>query len=150
MPHQTQRQVPRETYIALRARRQAYRIASDILYEEPIDVSTLFCQGCGAELGRSDTSFTDPMICPHCDTATPVPAHLLKQVIQPAVPLPPALLEYMTDEDALRQERLIRWTEAAEAAEVQEPVPGWLWWFTLLLLGVLLFGAFAAWRLATE
>ena len=135
----------------MRARHQAYRIATDILYEEPIDVSTLFCRGCEAELGGRDTSFTDPMICPHCDTATPVPAHLLRQVIQPAVPLPPALLEYMTDEEAFRrQERSIMWTEAAEAAEVQEPVPRWLWWFALFMLSVLILGAFLAYRFATK
>ena len=37
--------VPRETFTALRARREAYHVASDMIYEEPIDVRRVACSG---------------------------------------------------------------------------------------------------------
>lgn len=41
-----QSDVPRETFIALRARRQAYRIAADCLYGRAMDVSAIDCPAC--------------------------------------------------------------------------------------------------------
>ena len=145
MPQQ-QQHAPRETFIALRARHQAYRIASEILYEAPIDVAKVFCTGCGRELYWRNQSIVDPLTCPDCGTHTPLPTYLRPYITPTCDPLYPEWFEDLRDDETLRYEPLLTWAEA----EVDRAVPRWLWWFALFMLGVLVFGAFAAYRFATN
>jgi hypothetical protein len=66
----------RETMIALRARRQAYRIATDFLYENPIDVETFECRSCGQPIRPSVVSATGWVRCGVCGVGNRVPPHL--------------------------------------------------------------------------
>ena len=65
----------RQTFIALRARRQAYRIAADFLYDQPIDVNTVACRVCGTDLTRRVLSDDYRIYCPHCGAETTLPPH---------------------------------------------------------------------------
>ncbi len=67
--------VPRETFIALRARRQAYHIATDILYEEPIDLRTVCCFVCGACSDVPDSQLAE-VVCGRCGSPLSLAAHI--------------------------------------------------------------------------
>lgn len=66
----------RQTMIALRARRQAYRIATDFLYEEPIDVSSFSCRLCGTEIRPRVVDSKGNVCCGVCGAVNRVPPHL--------------------------------------------------------------------------
>ena len=113
--------VPRATFAALRARREALHVASDILYEEPIDVRTVACSGCGAWIDVRARTITNPLTCPACGAKTPLPAYFRGK--------------YMT-----RQPPLVNWLDP-EPEIVWEPppsVPRWLIWFSVILVTLLL------------
>jgi len=66
----------RQTMIALRARRQAYRIATDFLYDQPIDVQTIACRACGKRLKKRRMSAKGWIRCRRCGVFTKAPPHL--------------------------------------------------------------------------
>ena len=118
--------VPRATFIALRARREALQIASDILYEQPIEVRTVACSGCGEWIDVRGKTTTDPLTCPVCSATTPLPAYLRGKYI-PREPQPPMPLDYFASDAGL-----------AFVDDRPPPldVPAWLVWFTLILFTV--------------
>ncbi|MDQ3439938.1 MAG: hypothetical protein M3478_06260 [Planctomycetota bacterium] len=124
--------VPRATFIALRARREALHIASDVLYEAPIDVRTVACSGCGAWIDVRGKTITDPLTCPTCFAKTPLPAYLRGKYMarRPPTPIP---LNYIA-------------SDAGVAFVDPQPsldLPRWLVWFTVILF-TMAFGAVAA------
>ena len=70
------RAILRQTFIALRARRQAYRIAADFLYDEPIDVESFPCSACGQPIHVEEVNAVGNLPCPSCGTWNRAPAHL--------------------------------------------------------------------------
>ena len=66
----------RQTMIALRARRQAYRIATDFLYDERIDVESFSCRACGHDLTARAFTVLGWLQCPACGSRNRAPAHL--------------------------------------------------------------------------
>ena len=121
--------VPRATFIALRARREALQIASDILYEQPIEVRTVACSACGEWIDVRGKTTTDPLTCPACSATTPLPAYLRGKYI-PREPQPPMPLDYVPSDSGL----------AFVDHRAPLDVPPWLVWFTLILF-TLGFGA---------
>jgi hypothetical protein len=115
--------LPRATFSSLRARREAYQVASDILYEEPIDVRTVACSGCGQWIDVHAHTVTDPLICPSCAARTPLPPYLRAKYLPRQLPV---LLNYAPDTDE----------EYGFVACEEEPmdVPRWLIWFNAIFL----------------
>ena len=70
------RAILRQTFIALRARRQAYRIAADFLYDEPIDVESFPCSACGQPIHVEEVNAVGNLPCPSCGEWNRAPAHL--------------------------------------------------------------------------
>jgi hypothetical protein len=66
----------RQTFIALRARRQAYWVATDFLYDQPIDVDTFACRSCGNTLTGHRSIFRRSLCCPRCGVRNQMPAYL--------------------------------------------------------------------------
>jgi DNA-directed RNA polymerase subunit RPC12/RpoP len=68
--------LPRETIIALRARREAHRIASDIL-NKPIDPKSLACPRCARQLPLSEFDRSDDTrVDCRCGALVKLPPHL--------------------------------------------------------------------------
>ena len=125
-----QQDLSRETFAALRARHEAYRVASDILYEEPIDVRTVACSGCGGWIDVHGGTVTDPIRCPACGTRMPLPPHIRAKYM-PRQFAPSASLEYRPCDERLvgPQMRVRRLSELE--------VPLWLVWTTVILFTAL-------------
>ena len=70
------RTILRQTFIALRARRQAYRIATDFIYENPIDVETFPCRSCGHQVHPREMSDAGWVLCTVCGESNLAPPHL--------------------------------------------------------------------------
>src|SRR5438552_663699 len=76
---------PRETFIALRARREAHQISREVLYDRPIDVETLLCASCARQLELSHGDAARNTIrCEACGAETEVPPHLRPQLPSPS------------------------------------------------------------------
>jgi hypothetical protein len=71
--------------IALRARRQAYRIAADFLYEQPIDVDTFACRSCGHLIRPEVFDDAGRLHCGVCGVRNQVPNHLRSRTTAPVV-----------------------------------------------------------------
>ena len=109
--------IPRATFIALRARREALHVASDVLYEAPIEVRTVACSGCGGWIEVRGKTIANPLTCPTCGAKTPLPAYFRGR--------------YMT-----RQPQFGCWpdSEPEIAWETPPSVPRWLIWFSVILV----------------
>jgi hypothetical protein len=118
----------RATFSSLRARREAYQIASDILYEEPIDIRTVACQACGEWLGVHGQTITNPLTCPKCGAKTELPPYLRARYLPRTTAMPPPTMPMGYDPSDL----LVYLDDA------EPPVPRWLIWFTLVLLAVVI------------
>src|SRR2546421_6213511 len=76
---------PRETFIALRARREAHQVSREVLYDRPIDVETLLCSSCARDLELSHGDASTNMIrCDACGAQTDVPPHLRHHLPSPS------------------------------------------------------------------
>ena len=80
------RAILRQTFIALRARRQAYRIAADFLYDEPIDVETFPCRACGHQIRPFEMSDAGWVLCSVCGESNLAPPHLRSRTTVRCVP----------------------------------------------------------------
>ena len=78
------RAILRETFIALRARRQAYRVAADFLYEDPIDVETFACRSCGQQIRPDVVGVNGIVRCGVCGVKNQVSPHLRTRQAPPA------------------------------------------------------------------
>ena len=79
------RTIFRQTFVALRARRQAYRVAADFLYDQPIDVDTFACRSCGNTLTGHRPIFRRSLCCPRCGVRNRMPTYLRPPRWQPDV-----------------------------------------------------------------
>jgi hypothetical protein len=116
----------RATFSSLRARREAYQLASDILYEEPIDIRTVACHACGQWLDVHGSTVTDPLTCPRCDARTALPSYLRAKYLPRAAPMPRSPDQYFPPDLPVY------------LRDAEPPVPRWLIWFTLVLLAVVI------------
>lgn len=78
--------IPRQTFIALRARRQAHQIASDIL-NPSLDLSQVFCRECGRPLRRDRLDRNDHIACHRCGHVNDLP-HELANRVRSAIAIP--------------------------------------------------------------
>ena len=111
--------VPRATFIALRARREAYRIASDILYGRAVDVRVVECPACHSVV-QPAAEAREVAICRACGQQVALPSHLR---LKPRRDLTPAEIEAAAEE-----ERLTAYAEA-EAARQERFI--WSFWIIL-------------------
>ena len=111
--------VPRATFIALRARREAYRIATDILYGRAVDVRVIECPACHSTVTPAPQSI-ETAVCSACGQRIPLPSHLQRK---PKRELTPAEIEAAADD-----ERLTAYAEAEAARQERR-----LWWFWLIV-----------------
>ena len=109
------------TMIALRARRQAYHVASDILYEEPIDLRTVDCFRCGAHYNASVATVTEPT-CARCGAPLALTAYIMPPVARYAEWVPLDLPDRST-------ERLIAEIER----ELDDTVRSSILWFVFIM-----------------
>ena len=61
-----------ETFVALRARRQAHRVVRDLTYP-PLDPYQFYCRQCGLPLDLRDLDGSDHIRCAACGARTPIP-----------------------------------------------------------------------------
>ena len=88
--------VQHETMTSLRARNQAYRLATGILYEHPIDATSIECSQCGESLRAGWADWFGRARCPQCGTVNTFPPYVVAQIRdakpEMAPPLPPGPL----------------------------------------------------------
>jgi hypothetical protein len=102
----------RETIIALRARRKAYRIATDIVYHRPLDVRQIECPACHSTIEPSPTAREETK-CRACGQRVPLPCHLRLRPVRTLTPEEVARAEddarltLYAEAEAARQERCI-------------------------------------------
>ena len=73
------RALRRETFIALRARRQAYGIAQDILNPH-VDVAAVPCRACEHDVPIDPTHLGATVRCPGCGAEVLLPANYLAKI----------------------------------------------------------------------
>ena len=128
-----------ETIVALRARHEAFRIASALFRGGGVDVEQLNCHACGQAIdwkkAAEGAAFVD---CPSCGTFNELPCHLRYRI--PPSDDPPAMIEYASVE----QDRRHWWSDAIPVALAAEPAaeikqsPAWLKVFCLTMLAFVL------------
>src|SRR5688500_5228238 len=97
----------RETMIALRARRQAHRIAADIAYEQPIDVDTFTCRSCKHVIQPEVFDEAGWIRCPVCGVRNQLPAHLRSRPPTPVLVHQGKLDYWPSDADEQRRRRVL-------------------------------------------
>ena len=118
----------RATFSSLRARREAYQIASGILYEEPIDIRTVACHACGEWIDVHASTIVDPLTCLACGARTPLPSYLRAKFMPRRVPPPKPLHYFPANEPASLT------GEPAVFGEEPMDVPRWLIWLNAILI----------------
>ena len=123
----------RATFSSLRARREAYQIASDILYAEPIDLGMVRCPACHTAFARSTSGAWQVVLCSDCGKRVFVSSD--PQAVLPHDPTPSEIAALA--EDA----RLREWAEAEARREVRQII--WHWSVggavTVIVLGALMY-----------
>ncbi len=64
--------VRHETFVALRARREAHRVVRELLHP-PLDPYQFYCRHCGRPLDSRDLDLDERIRCGACGAATPIP-----------------------------------------------------------------------------
>jgi hypothetical protein len=115
----------------LRARREALHVASDILYEEPIDVRSVACRACGSWLDVHAKTITDPLTCSKCSAKTPLPGYLRARYLPRQAPVARVPVQYIPSDipDFIVDE------------PVPLNVPQWLIWLSVVLITLLVVAA---------
>jgi hypothetical protein len=90
--------VPRATFIALRARREAYRIAADIMHGRAIDVRAIECPACHSAIEPAPEAF-QVATCHACGQRVALPSHLR---LKPRRALSAAEIEAAAEDERLR------------------------------------------------
>ena len=68
-----------ETFVALRARRQAHRVVRDLTYP-PLDPYQFYCRHCGHPLDLRDLDWSNHIRCERCAGRTPVPPRAVAEL----------------------------------------------------------------------
>ena len=77
----------RETFIALRARRQAHAIAREVLNPH-VDVAAVPCRACGGDVAFVPSHLATTARCPACGATVLLPANFLAEVEGDGSPRP--------------------------------------------------------------
>jgi hypothetical protein len=68
-----------ETFVALRARRQAHRVGRELTYP-PLDPYQFYCRQCGTPLDLRDLDWSDQIRCAACAERTPIPPRAVPEL----------------------------------------------------------------------
>jgi hypothetical protein len=127
-----------ETFIALRARHEALRIAEAIIRGGGVNVEQLNCHTCGADLDWKSAIEQVAIDCPSCGAVNELPCHLRYRV-------PPSEDDGgMLDYASIQPDRRHWWNDVVPTATAiptpvrDEPSPMWLHVFCLTCLAVVL------------
>lgn len=129
-----------ETFVALRARHEAMRIAEAILRGGGVDVQRFNCHACGSDLdwNRADTEVA--VDCPACGAINELPCHLRYRLAPSSSEN--GVLEYqsLTYQPAMWWEQYVPLAAAAEPAATvgDEGMPFWVKAFCLACVGAVL------------
>ena len=123
-----QEDVKRETFIALRARRQAYRVATDILYGRAVDVRGIECPACHSRLQPSAATH-EIAVCGACGQHVLLPSHLK---LKPNREVTPSELAALAEDERLAAEA------EAEAARAERRLI-WFWIIAVAAVVIALF-----------
>ena len=77
----------RETFIALRARRQAHAIAREVLNPH-VDVAAVPCRACGGDVPFEPSHLATTARCPACGATVLLPVNFLAEVEEDGPPRP--------------------------------------------------------------
>jgi hypothetical protein len=100
--------VARETFIALRARREAYRVATDIQYHRPLDVRHIECPSCHSTI-EPPPGDSQEAACGACGQRVPLPSYLRLRPVRT-----------LTPDEVARSEEDVRMTLYAEAEAARQ------------------------------
>ena len=126
-----------ETFIALRARHEALRIAEAVIRGAGVDVEQLNCHTCGGDLNWRDAIEQVAIDCPACGAVNELPCHLRYRVA-------PQEQEGCLDYASIEPDRRVWWNDTIpDAAQVYRSIPAptsplWLKIFCLACLAVVL------------
>jgi hypothetical protein len=129
-----------ETFVALRARHEALRIAEAVIRGGGVNVEQLNCHTCGAELDWKNAVEQVAIDCPSCGAVNELPCHLRYRV-------PPQSETVQLEYSSVAFQERYWWHEAiipTASAVVTRPVvpveqsPMWLKVFCLTCLGIVL------------
>ena len=120
-----------ETFVALRARHEALRIAEAVIRGGGVNVEQLNCHTCGAELDWKNAIEQVAIDCPSCGAVNELPCHLRYRV-------PPSEEETGTlDYASVEPDRRHWWNDVvptARAVEPSIPVERWPMWLKVFCL----------------
>jgi hypothetical protein len=131
-----------ETFVALRARHEAMRIAEAVIRGGGVNVEQLSCHSCGAELDWKLANEQVAIDCPSCGAVNELPCHL-RYRIPPSIDEETGTLDYAS----IEPDRRHWWNEVVPTANAvptpvrhaaAEPWPMWLKLFSLACLGLVL------------
>jgi hypothetical protein len=127
-----------QTFVALRARHEAFQIASAVVRGHGVDVERLNCHVCGADLDWRLANEQICVDCPACGAVNELPCHLRYRV-PPSDDSGDHTLDYASVSNAQQA----WWGEAVPIAYVSqsepaERAPMWLNFFCLTCLAVVL------------
>ena len=129
-----------ETFVALRARHEALRIAEALIRGDGVNVEQLNCHSCGAELDWRLAIEQVAIDCPSCGAVNELPCHLRYRV-PPSTDEESGTLDYASVEPDRRH----WWNEGVPTALAvatplrrHEPWPVWLTLFCLACAGLVL------------
>ena len=128
-----------ETIVALRARHEAFRIATSLFRGGGVDVEHLNCHACGQPIDWRTAADGEAFVdCPSCGTFNELPCHLRYRV--PPGEDPPAMIDYASIEPDRRQwwDDVIPVALAAEPEAEMKSSPAWLKVFCLTMLAMVL------------
>src|SRR5687768_2557279 len=127
-----------ETFVALRARHEAFVIATAVVRGGGVDVEQLNCHACGRDIDWRNANEQICVDCPNCGAVNELPCHLRYRVAPGADA--GGILEYASVEGDRRQ----WWNDVLPVAHSVEPVvpvqpaPMWLNAFCLACLAAVL------------
>src|SRR5688500_5874010 len=126
-----------ETIVALRARHEAFRIASAVVRGAGVNLEELNCHACGVSLDWKNAIEQVCVDCPSCGAVNELPCHLRYRV-------PPVEEEVSLDYASIEPDRRHWWNDSIPVALAAEPeaeiksAPAWVKVFCLTCLAVVL------------
>ena len=127
-----------ETFVALRARHEALRIAEAVIRGGGVNVEQLNCHTCGAELDWKHAIEQVAIDCPSCGAVNELPCHLRYRI--PPSEDEPGMLDYASVQPDRRHwwNDVIPTATAVQASIPVERSPMWLKVFCLTCLAIVL------------
>jgi hypothetical protein len=130
-----------ETFVALRARHEAFRIASDFVRGPGVDVEHLDCHACGAAIDWRLAIEQICVDCPACGAVNELPCHLRYRIPPANDAADERVIDYASSTPDARQwwnNPLPLAYAAAEPVDKDQRAPMWLNVFCLACLAIVL------------